>query len=164
MLIRNIIYTIFSFSLFACGINKDADYREMEDYLKIYGLGISDTCIYIFIPANQCENCIIQDANNLSPEIKRRVCVFSGFSQKTTTNFEHFYFDASNKLMGLKFIDYSNKIVIPEKGSIKINEKITNLYLQLELLNKQKFSAIDKLKKITEQNRPGGYYRYLGKR
>ena len=137
MRILPIIFIIFSFLAISCKTEKDMEYEEFETYTKSFGITPSDSSVYVFIPGNQCKNCIQLDGSKFTNEVNKKVFVFSGFPKEKILNFEHFYFDREDKMMGLKFLDYGNKIISCEKGKLKTNEVMTDLYGQVEQVLKK---------------------------
>ncbi|MFL5752073.1 MAG: hypothetical protein ACJ76F_01600 [Bacteroidia bacterium] len=133
MTLQNFIFIIFSsLLLLSCQTEKDKEFEEFKNYTQSFGVEPSDSNIYVFIPGNQCQNCMRLDGNKLSLSRNEQVYIFSGFPEKTVSNFRHFYFDKENKMMGLKFIDYGNRIIHIQNGRLKTNEILVDLYQQLE--------------------------------
>lgn len=134
MTLRNSIFTIFSILLLSCSQQKDEGYEELSAYMQTFGVTPEDSCIYIYIPANQCQNCMLLDGNRLDPKLNNRIRLFSGFKGKTLINFEHFYFDKADKMMELKVLDYGNRIIQFSGRRIKANLVLDDVYKQIDSL------------------------------
>jgi hypothetical protein len=125
------IFIIFSFLLLSCNKKEDG-YAELEVYLASYNMLPNDSAIYVFIPANQCVNCIFFNGNKLSEMQNDHLYIFSALPDKRIINFKHLITDKENKMMELKFLDYGNRIVKCENGKLKTNVVLTDLFEQVK--------------------------------
>lgn len=123
-------YLIFSICLVSC--QKDNTQTDLKRYLADnFQLEPKNEAIYLFIPPNQCANCIQLDGSKLSRQLNNRLFIFSAISKKHFSNFDHFYYDKSNALSKLKFVNYSNCLVVYQKNTLSIINPI-NLSMRMD--------------------------------
>lgn len=114
-----IIFIIFSFFISGCR-PKDKVSSEFKVYLKeLFGAEPRNGTVYVFVPANQCQNCLILKADRLSPGLSERIVIISGLPRKNFRNFKNYFFDKESKMLELNFLDYGNKIVLFDKDKVQ---------------------------------------------
>ncbi len=123
-------YLIFSVCLVACRKHKALD--DLSQYLATnFQLTPQEGNIYLFVPPNQCANCIQLDGSKLSKQLNTRLFIFSTITPKHFQNFEHFYYDKSNALSKLKFVNYANCLLLYQKNALAIINPI-NLSIRMD--------------------------------
>ena len=129
-----IFYFIFTISsLIACNENY-SDYQVLKTFLyKNYSISINKKERYfIFIPNNQCKNCININSVQLSNITLENVIIISSLPKKYFGKFHHYIYDPENKMFNLKFINYSNTLILIKNKNI-VDVK-NNIDIDFELL------------------------------
>lgn len=76
--------------------------------------------IYLFVPSNQCKNCVKLDASKLPIAVSSKLYIISSLTEKHFKNFAHYFFDKENKLLELKLVDYRNKFVFYNHNCVEV--------------------------------------------
>jgi hypothetical protein len=120
---KKLLFIFLTCSTFiSCGY--DPATKELREYLtEKKGIEPANNNIYLFIPSNQCHNCIFLDGTNLDPALKKRLYIITAISPKHMINFEHVYYDKSDHLQSLKLVDYENKFVFFDNGRVSLVAK-----------------------------------------
>lgn len=108
----NIIFLIFSLCLTACN-QQPSKFEKLKQFMKeAYRFDISDTTLtLLFIPSNQCLNClnIINIKQSLSKKESNYIIITNGLIPHN--NNKNTILDNDSKLMNLEMIDFSNTII-----------------------------------------------------
>lgn len=122
----NIISLIFSsFFFFSCIKEEKEKLNELKKYISETSLSVnSEFSILLFIPANQCKNCIQMDANKLSEYLNNSIYIYTAIPAKQFKNFRNVYYDRGNNLMSLNCVDFENKMVVLKEGEIIYTSKL----------------------------------------
>jgi hypothetical protein len=113
------IFIIFNcLFLFNCIVNSTT--QEFKQYLKTkLNQEPKNGDIYLFVPSNQCKNCIKLNATKLDIRLNNRLHIISSLPTKHFKNFTHYFFDKEDKLLELKFVDYENKFVFYNNNHVE---------------------------------------------
>jgi hypothetical protein len=132
MKLRNFTYIIFSALLLSGCQRQDPQSKELVTYLQEkHHLTVNDSTMYVFFPANQCKNCFLYDAVFVRSEINEHTVIITGFDNSNFKGFKHVLHDGDNGMLQLQALDYGNRIITFEKGSIKDTAMVRDLYAQL---------------------------------
>ncbi len=102
-----------------CKINADDPNEELTSFLKNRSIFSKNGLqVIVFIPNNQCANCVFLDGRRLSDYLNEKTYVVIGFKSKNVRNFKNLIYDKSNKHMSLEIVDYENKIVVLTGGRV----------------------------------------------
>jgi hypothetical protein len=114
-----IIFLISNLLFFGCNKPDDVS-EEFKEYLKqTFDIQPTNGNLYLFIPANQCESCIMLNASKLSSEFNKRLFIFSALQKKHFKGFNNYYRDKKDKLQELKLVDYENKFVFFDHDKVE---------------------------------------------
>jgi hypothetical protein len=135
-MIKKLCLAFLIFSSLSC--NTDPVTKQLEIYLKeAYGIKLpEERTYYALIPATQCPSCVIYNGNSMSAELLDKVVIVSGFSRKNFDGFKHYYFDSTGDLARIKLLEYNSKIFVTENRKVITMLPLTNLYAQLDSLEK----------------------------
>lgn len=115
------ISIIFSTSFFFCTFRGNKQTKEFKTYLKeVVGEEPRNGAIYLFVPSNQCKNCVKLDASKLPMAVGSNLYLISSLPEKHFKNFAHYFFDKENKLLELKLVDYRNKFVFYNHNRVEV--------------------------------------------
>lgn len=132
------LYFIFitcSLLLFGCRQATDEGAKELKDYLSaVHSLPLSDSAVYCFIPANQCQNCYIYNGAKLPAPLNEHLVIISGFPASNFSGFRHVYYDKSDAMLSLKLLNYGNRIVTFSEHRIEAVIPVRDFYAQLDSL------------------------------
>jgi hypothetical protein len=136
----NSIFIIFNcFFLFSCSINTTT--KEFKQYLKTkLNQEPKDGGIYLFVPSNQCKNCVKLNADKLETTLNNRLHIISSLPAKHFENFTHYFFDRENELLELKLVDYENKFVFYNNNRVEcvVKANIINPLVILDICERDK--------------------------
>ncbi len=122
----NFIFIIFScLFCFSCAKEEQIKLKELKNYITVTSLSIKESfSILLFIPGNQCKNCVQMDASKLSTYLNNNIYIFTAIPEKQFKNFKNVYYDRGNNLMSLSYVDFENKIVVLKDGEIIYSSKL----------------------------------------
>ncbi len=104
--------------IFNCTV--DTITNEFKQYLKSeFDQEPKNGDIYLFVPSNQCKNCVKLNADKLEIALNNRLHIISSLQKKHFKNFTHYFFDKENKLLELKLVDYENKFVFYNNNRVE---------------------------------------------
>ena len=113
--------------IFNCTV--DTTTNEFKQYLKSeFDQEPKNGDIYLFVPSNQCKNCVKLNADKLEIALNNRLHIISSLPTKHFKNFTHYFFDKENKLLELKLVDYENKFVF-------YNNNLVECVLKAHIIN-----------------------------
>ena len=118
---KRIFYiTFIIFSLFCCD-SKVNDTKTFESYLmENFSISIdSSVSYYLFIPNNQCPNCFNINSLKLKQSTYNNALLITSMKKKYFENFNNYYFDPQNKMYNLRFIKYSNTLIVTRDKEIR---------------------------------------------
>lgn len=135
MRLLRFIFITFSAWLLSCVPARDESTKELEAYLSgNCSLPLSDSAIYCFIPANQCQNCYIYNGLKISGRLNERLIVISGFPASNFQNFRHVYYDKADAMLSLRLLNYGNRFVTLYDHRIEAVIPVHDFYAQLDSL------------------------------
>lgn len=118
---KNLLLTIFIISnLIACNAPQDERLQSLELFMQKHFNHKLNThkSYYLFIPGNQCENCIHYNSFNIKPSINEKLYIVTSLSKNYFKKFKNVIYDEDNILYDLTMIDYSNTLIEIEDNKI----------------------------------------------
>lgn len=118
---KNLLLTIYIiFSINACNAPQDERLQSLALFmLKHFNHKVNKhKSIYLFIPGNQCENCIHYNSFNIKPDINDNLYIVTSLSKNYFKKFKNVIYDDENILYDLALIDYSNTLIEIEDNKI----------------------------------------------
>lgn len=129
------IFITCSLWLFSCKQATDERTEELKSYLSsVHSLPLSDSAVYCFIPANQCQNCYIYNGEKLPALLNERLVIISGFPTSNFRNFKHVYYDKKDAMLSLKLLNYGNRLITLRDQRIEAVISVRDFYAQLDSL------------------------------
>lgn len=126
-------------SLFSCK-SEDKVTRQLSTYLgKQFGLQLPEARSYfVLVPATRCPACVQFDGSRLSSTALEKTILISDFDHTHFKGFPSYYYDSSSALQRMPVLDYDSKIFVVGKGRVQSVIAVTDLYTQLDSLEKRK--------------------------
>lgn len=119
----------------SCAPAADKGTGELQKYLSGIGAGpLNDSAVYCFIPANQCQNCFIYNADKLLPALNNRLVIISGFPASNFRSFKHVHYDKADAMLSLKLLNYGNRFVTIRDQQVEAVIPVRDFYAQLDSL------------------------------